>query len=107
MAVGVLAGCLAMILTISTSGGITGRGLGKTLEVDLADLPDPLRAQVCEQLAPAALAGLVPRAPQGSADLISYHISLGEPGARSVPVSLPETSLPAGTLDLIDELMAR
>jgi hypothetical protein len=96
-----------MIVTISTSGGIGGFGLGKSVTVDVADLPEPLRAQVCELLDPAALAGLKPRAPQESADLVTYHIAVEGTGTRAMPVDLPESALPAGTLDLIDELMAR
>ena len=100
------AGCLAMMITISTSGGIGGFGLAKSAEVAVDNLPEPLRVEACAKLDPAALEALDPTPVRGAADRIVYHIVVVEAGATT-SFTLPETALPAATLDLIDELLSR
>lgn len=96
-----------MMISISTSGGIGGFGLARTAEVSVDQLPEPLRAEACLRLAPAAL-GSIDATPARGADRIVYHIVVldeaGSPGRR---YDLPEAALPAATLDLIDELLRR
>ena len=100
------AGCLAMMITISTSGGIGGFGLAKTAEVAVDSLPEPLRVEACARLDPAALGSLDATPGRGAADRIVYHIVVGEGGAAA-RFDLPESALPDETLDLIDDLLAR
>ncbi len=101
------AGCLAMMITISTSGGIGGFGLAKQAEVSVDSLPEPLRAEACQRLDPMALEALDATPVRGAADRIVYRIVVAERGTASVTFDLPETALPAETLDLIDELLSR
>ena len=104
---GPAAGCLAMMITISTSGGIGGFGLARTAEVSVEQLPEPLRAEACVRLAPAAL-GSLDASPARGADRIVYHIVvLEEAGTAGRRFDLPEGALPSATLDLIDELLQR
>jgi hypothetical protein len=100
------AGCLAMMITITTSGGIGGFGLAKSAEVAVDNLPEPLRVEACRKLDPAALKSLDATPVRGAADRIVYHIVVTEAGG-TVSFTLPETALPPETLDLIDELMSR
>jgi hypothetical protein len=100
------AGCLAMMITITTSGGIGGFGLAKKAEVAVDNLPEPLRVETCAKLDPAALGALDPTPVRGAADRIVYHIVVVEEG-KVATFALPETALPAETLDLIDQLLSR
>ena len=100
------AGCLAMIITISTSGGIGGFGLAKTAEIPVDSLPEPLRVEACARLDAKALGALDPTPVRGAADRIVYHIVVAE-GAAKARFDLPETALPPETLDLIDDLLTR
>lgn len=102
---GIAAGCLAMMITITTSGGIGGFGLARKAEVAVDDLPEPLHSETCARLDHEALAGLRPAAPPKGADLIVYHIVVVEQGTAPSAFDLPESALPAPTLDLIDELL--
>ena len=95
-----------MMITITTSGGIGGFGLAKSAEVAVESLPEPLRVETCEKLDPAALQALAATKPRGGPDRIVYHIVVAEAGATA-SFTLPETALPASTLDLIDELLSR
>jgi hypothetical protein len=95
-----------MMITITTSGGIGGFGLARQAEVAVESLPEPLRVEACAKLDPAALQALSAARPRGGADRIVYHIVVAETGG-TVRFDLPETALPAGTLDLLDELLAR
>jgi emfourin len=97
-------GCLAMMITITTSGGIGGFGLAKSAEVAVDSLPEPLRVEACARLDPAAL-GALETTPRG-ADRIVYHIVIVEAG-EARRFDLPESALPGETLDLIDALLAR
>jgi hypothetical protein len=101
------AGCLAMMITISTSGGIGGFGLAKSAEVAVDSLPEPLRIEACARLDAAALGKLDPTPVRGAADRIVYHIVVSEEGGAAASFDLPETALPDATLDLIDALLAR
>jgi len=96
-----------MMITITTSGGIGGFGLAKTAEVTVDSLPEPLRIETCEKLDPAALEALAAAKPRGGPDRIVYHIVVVAAGSDAARFDLPETALPAATLDLIDELMSR
>jgi hypothetical protein len=100
------AGCLAMMITITTSGGIGGFGLAKSAEVATESLPEPLKVEACEKLDPAALKALDVTPVRGAADYIVYHIVVEEEG-RTASFTLPETALPPETLELIDALLAR
>ena len=66
--------CLAMMITISTSGGIGGFGLAKSAEVAVDNLPEPLRVEACARLDAETLASLDPTPVRGAADRIVYHI---------------------------------
>jgi hypothetical protein len=101
---GVAAGCLAMMITITTSGGIGGFGLARTTEVATDDLPETLRDEACARLDPSALGG-IRAAPTRGADRVVYHIVVAEAGAAATTFDLPETALPDATLELIDALM--
>jgi hypothetical protein len=103
---GVAAGCLAMMVSISTSGGFGGFGLAKSAEVAVEALPEPLRAATCARLDAAALGRIKAAPARGAADYVVYHIVIVEAG-ETRRFDLPETALPPETLDLIDELMAR
>ena len=79
---GVTAGCLAMMVSISTSGGIGGFGLARSAEVSVDALPEPLREETCARLDAAAL-GKVRAAPaRGAADYVVYHIVIVEAGGN-------------------------
>lgn len=96
-----------MIILISTSGGIGGFGLARSVEITTDSLPEPLRTETCARLDAHALEALPPRpAPRGVADFVVYHIVVEEGPARA-EFDLPETALPAATLDLIDRLLDR
>jgi hypothetical protein len=97
--------CLAMMITITTSGGIGGFGLAKSAEVVVDTLPEPLRVEACARFDPAAL-GALEATPARGADRIVYHIVIAESG-QARRFDLPESALPGETLDLIDELLAR
>ncbi|WP_297973136.1 protealysin inhibitor emfourin [uncultured Amaricoccus sp.] len=97
---------MMVTITITTSGGIGGFGLAKKAEVAVESLPEPLRVEACEKLDPGALEALAARRPRGGPDRVVYHIVVVETGGTA-SFDLPETALPAGTLDLIDELLAR
>lgn len=99
------AGCLAMMITITTSGGIGGFGLAKSAEVAVDTLPEPLQLETCERLDPGALAALGAASARG-ADRMVYHIVVTESGEER-RFDLPESALPSETLDLIDELLGR
>lgn len=96
-----------MMITITTSGGIGGFGLARSAEVAVDSLPDPLRVEACARLDAAALGALDARQVRGAADRIVYHIVVVEDDGASTRFDLPETALPAETLDLIDEFLAR
>ena len=99
------AGCLAMMITISTSGGIGGFGLAKSAEVAVDSLPEPLRVEACARLDPKRSARSTRRRCAGPPTASSIT-SWSWRGAADGPFDLPESALPAETLDLIDELLA-
>lgn len=101
---GAAAGCLAMMISISTTGGIGGFGLARTAQVSVESLPEPLRVEACSRLDPQAL-GAIGAAPTRGADRVVYHIEVVEAG-QSARFDVPEGALPPETLDLIDELLA-
>lgn len=103
---GVAAGCLAMIVTITTSGGFGGLGLVKSTRVEVETLPEALQAETCARLDADALQALEARgAARGEADLVMYHITVHESSIEGA-FDLPEAVLPGETLDLIDQLLA-
>lgn len=102
-----LGGCLSMILTITTSGGIGGFGSRQSIVVHVEQTPPALRSEVCLRLGPEALSGLDDVASPGAADYIIYHIMVEDEGAGRRVFDVPEPSLPPETLDLLDELMTR
>jgi hypothetical protein len=96
-----------MLITLSTSGGIGGFGLGgkeKTVETD--GLEAPLRQKVCDRFDPAVLAKLqlVDPGHSGSADRITYHVVVKDDKGERHRFDIPEAALPAEMLDLIDEM---
>jgi hypothetical protein len=93
-----------MMITITTTGGIGGFGLAKSAEVEVGMLPEPLRLETCARLDPSVLGALdvPPRA--AVADRIVYHIVVRAAGATR-RFDLPESALPAATLELIDDLL--
>jgi hypothetical protein len=104
---GVTAGCLAMMISITTSGGIGGFGTAKSTEIAVDALPAPLREATCARLDAGALGRIKSAPPPGAADFIVYHIVIVEDGGATRAFDVPETALPAETLDLIDDLMRR
>lgn len=101
---GLTAGCLAMMISITTSGGIGGFGLVRTASVAVDSLPEPLRVAACSRLDPQTLEAL--RAgPARGADRVIYHIEVTEAGREAARFDLPEAALPPETLDLIDALL--
>ena len=85
---GAAAGCLAMMITITTSGGIGGFGLAKSAEVAVDSLPEPLRAEACARLDPAALGALDAAPGAAAADRIVYHIVVAEGGSAGAGFDL-------------------
>lgn len=104
---GLAAGCLAMMITITTSGGIGGFGLVRSARLEVSELPSPLQAEACARLDPTALDALETPATRGGADRIVYHIVISIDGSDPRAFDLPETALPDATLDLIDALLAK
>lgn len=100
---GAAAGCLAMMISITTSGGIGGFGLARTTEVEVEGLPETLRVETCSRLDPAELRELEAQSPRG-ADRVVYHIEVVD-GAAVAAFDLSESALPDETLDLIDSLL--
>lgn len=98
---------MAMIVTITTSGGIGGFGLAKSVRVSVEDLPEPMRAETCSLLDPDHLRSMAREAPRGAADYVVYHIVVQEERHAPLPFDLPESVLTADMLDLIDDLLAR
>jgi hypothetical protein len=94
-----------MIVTITTSGGIGGFGLGRSVQVETDSLSPELRAEACERFDPEVLEELSEEAPQG-ADRITYRIAVEREGEERMSFDIPESALPAETLDLIDDLLA-
>ncbi len=102
---GVTAGCLAMMISITTSGGIGGFGLARSVQASVENLPEPLRTEACSRLDPRAL-GALRAVPTRGADRVVYHIVITQPGGGVARFDLGEGALPADTLDLIDALLA-
>ena len=96
-----------MMLSISSSGGIGGFGVAKSAEVSVDALPEPLRSETCARLDAAALASLDVTPTRGAADFVVYHIVVSVEGGAPRRFDLPETAMPAETLDLIDTLLSR
>ena len=103
---GAAAGCMAMMVTITTSGGIGGFGLARSVRVAVEELPPAMRAETCEMLAPGYLRGIARAVRPGAADFVVYHIVVQEAQGAAEPFDLPEPVLPAQMLDLIDALLA-
>jgi hypothetical protein len=103
------AGCLAMMVTIATSGGIGGFGLGKEAKVELDALPAGIREEACTLLVPDRLSRLEreSRAPgkQGGADRITYRIELEHAGGVST-YEIGEAAMSPEMLDMIDAMVA-
>lgn len=97
--------CKAMIVTISTSGGIGGFGLGQDTRVDLDQVPARLRSEACEVLSDARLAPLASAGGNKGADRITYMISVEQAG-QSRTYAVPEEAMPPEMLDVIDALSA-
>ena len=99
---GALGICKAMIVTISTSGGIGGFGLGQDTRVDLDRVPAPLRSEACDVLSDARLAPLTAAAQKG-ADRLTYTISVEQSG-KTRTYAIPEEAMSPDMLDVIDAL---
>ena len=99
------AGCLAMMIKISTSGGFGGlaaAGVSKTATVD--DLPAAQHEVYCKAFAPDVLSEMAQSLPPaGRSDTVTYQITVtDDTGAHAF--ELDETQLPPEILDLIDAL---
>lgn len=101
---GVLEACRAMIITIATTGGIGGFGLGPARTVDVDRLAPDIRRETCAVMTDARLAPLTAKAAEG-ADRITYAISISVDGATR-RYEIAESALPPDMLDLIDSLSA-
>jgi hypothetical protein len=102
-------GCAAVIITIATSGGITGMGdPAGTKTVDTSALAAETRKTICAAFDADALARLAEEAKLPSrergADRFTYRITIKDSGGKTQIFDLPEHVLPPATLDLIDEL---
>ena len=99
------AGCLAMMIKITTSGGFGGlaaAGVNKTTTVD--DLPAPQHEVYCKAFAPDALSAMAQSLPPaGRADTVTYQITVTD-DAGTHAFELDETQLSPDMLDLIDAL---
>lgn len=100
---GTLGICKAMIVTISTSGGIGGFGLGPDTRVDLDKLPAQLRSEACEVLSDSRLAPLMSAGNQRGADRVTYTISVEQSG-KTRTYAIPEEAMSPDMLDVIDAL---
>ncbi len=103
----IASGCAAVIISLSTSGGIGGFGLSateKTIETDT--LSPGMREKVCERFNPKALKKLAEARQEqyGVADYIIYHVTVTDDDGVKHRFDLSEATLPAEMLDLIDEM---
>ncbi len=94
-----------MMLTIATSGGIGGTGLGREQSVEVAELPAPLRQEVCDQFTEERLTKLAATKASGGADRLTYVIGLDMEDGKPVQYQLDEAAMPPEMLDLIDMMM--
>ncbi|WP_146188909.1 protealysin inhibitor emfourin [Albidovulum aquaemixtae] len=94
-----------MMLTIATSGGIGGFGLGKERSVAVGNLPTPLRQEVCDQFTEERLAKLAATSAQRGADRLTYVIGLDMEDGKPVEYRLDEAAMPPEMLDLIDTML--
>ena len=103
-----LGGCLAMMVTIATSGGIGGFGLGSgEMRLDPQTLPVEVRADACALFVPDELgklqeASLAPGRAEG-ADRITYHIGL-ETAEATTRYGSNEVVLTPELIDLLDTI---
>lgn len=96
-----------MMVTIATSGGIGGFGLGEDLRVDPQQLPIDIRAEACALFVPEEMtrlqeASLAPGRADG-ADRITYHIEL-ETAETTTRYEISEAVLTPDVLDLLDTI---
>ncbi|WP_164658353.1 protealysin inhibitor emfourin [Tropicibacter sp. Alg240-R139] len=101
----VTAGCLVMMIKISTSGGFGGLSMAGVSRVAMVeDLPAAQLDVYCKAFAPDALQAMAQTSPPaGRADTVTYQITVTDAdGAHQF--ELDETQLPPDLLDLIDAL---
>lgn len=100
------AGCLVVLIEISTSGGFGGLAVTSPAKsVTLSELPEARAQVLCEAFDPAALQALSDKmAAPGRADTLTYEITVTDHAGRH-PFVLDETQLPPRMLDLIDDVM--
>ncbi|MGL4311751.1 MAG: protealysin inhibitor emfourin [Paracoccaceae bacterium] len=96
-----------MMVTIATSGGMGGFGLGEDLRVDPQRLPLEIRAEACALFVPEEMtrlqeASLAPGRAEG-ADRIIYHIEL-ETAETVARYQISEAVLSPEVLDLLDTI---
>ena len=95
-----------MLISITTSGGIGGFGLpGKAKAIETNKLSEPVREKVCRAFSPDALEKLENgRSHPGSADRLTYHVTVTDSGGESYRFNIPEAALPDSMIDIIDNM---
>ena len=93
-----------MIVTIATSGGIGGFGLGKTSRVEVEALPVTMQQTVCDTMTTDRLGALAAQAPGKGADRLVYEIAIEGDDGSVARFDIPETAMPDEMRDLIDSM---
>ncbi|TFF25053.1 hypothetical protein E3C22_06630 [Jiella endophytica] len=92
-----------MIVKITSSGGLPGMGIDKT--IDGGRLPAAMQAKLQAAFDPAVLRRLEQATPHpGAADMHDYRVTVTDDSGAVHRFKLSEASMPAETLDLIDDL---
>lgn len=100
------AGCIAMIIEITSGGGFAGIGAGGvTKRIDVDAQAEPVRQELCEAFEAGDLMALEARSQaSGAADMTTYRITVTGEDAERRTYSIREDYLPPETLDLIDQM---
>lgn len=102
----VTAGCIAMIIEISSSGGfggITAAGLNKRIDVEKQ--PTPVQQEICEYFELKDLRLLASRSNgKHGADMMTYRITVTDREDGEHVYTIREDQLPPEMLDLIDAM---
>lgn len=101
----VLAGCVVMIIEISTSGGFGGlSAAGINKKVDMKFVTDSARSEICRAFDLKKLKDMADKSGNiGSADRITYNIVVVDDNEKRHGFNVNEDVLPAEMLDMIDE----
>ncbi len=102
----ILAGCAAMIIEVTSEGGIGGLATGqshRSLQVDAQ--PQAVQTEYCAAFSPEAMAAAAaPTRSPGGADRLIYTIKVTDDDGAVHRYTVSEGNLPPETLDLIDRM---